>query len=344
MIPPRPPLAHLALLAFPSAYIAAEVMNVGDSDFNYQPEIMALWLGLFAFVSLVFHGMARWNRSLTESSSATLSTLASWSAAIAQGIAVALAFGGGIDIDGIRMGLGFAAVVTTIIGLYYGIVRLIRRFRKGRAPALQSTSAEPSDATGQVQEAIAAPNRLDLALAQAGTVAVFYLGVFVPDFVDDFIQWRPDVVHVFEGNAFIPVVPLIIRGLIEITIPVALVLIFREGLLTHNAQKIAFGASIALMAANGTFGSSLSQGTPLIWMSATNAEELIGDELRIELRTMAERMPSRLCEYARTHAPDPYSYTNPNYHFTYRDTPFAVFLSEENATVRELASQIGCAK
>lgn len=340
MIPSRTPLAHLALLALPSAYIAAEEMNVGDSYFSYKPELMAFWVGLFALVSLILHGTARWNRSLPDSSNATLAALASWSAAAAQGMTLALAFGGGVDANGIELGINVAAAVAAVIGLYYGIAWLTRRIKSGRTPQ----APEASNTTGQAPEAVGAATRLDQALALAGTVAVFYLGVLAPDFVDDFFRWRPDVVHVFEGNAFVPVVPLVIRSLIEIAIPVALVLLFRERLLTHNAQKIVFAVSIAFVAATGTFGGTLSQGTPLIWMAATDAEELIGEELKIELRTMAERAPSRLCDYAQTHAPEPYSNTNPNYHFTYRGTPFAVFLSEENSTVRELASQMVCAK
>lgn len=333
-------------MALPSAYIAAQEMHMGDSYFDYDPMLMAFWLGLLAFVALALHGMARWARSLPESTRASLSSIASWSAAAAQGQTIALAFGGGVDTEGIEVGLIFAAPVVVVVGLYYGILWLVRRFRKGRTPALHQAPEQVQEQAvtiaEQPTETVIVPTRLGQALAVAGTIAVFCFGVFAPDFVDDFYQWRPDVVHFFEANAFIPVVPLIIRSLMEIAIPVALVVAFRKRLLVLNAQKAVVAVSIAAMVAMGTFGSHISQGIPLIWMSADNAEEAIGDELKMELRAMAQQNPSRLCEYAKPR--QEYSGSPSNYHFSYRDVPFSVFLNEYTPMVRELASQIGCAK
>lgn len=335
MIPQRTRLAHLALLALPSAYIAAQEMHVGDSYFSFDPLLMLGWLGLFSLAALMLHGAARWSRALSESSKATASSLASWSAGAAQGMSIALAFGGGIDTDGMELGLIFAAVVTVIIGLYYGVAWLIRRFKK--APA-----AAPQSAPSQVPEAIRALSWLDKLLAAAGTVAVFCVGAFAPDYWDAFYFWKPAVLHSFQANGFIPVMSLINRSLIEIAIPVGIVLVFRKRLLALNIQKIAFVVSIAAMAALGTFGSYLSLDVPMIWISADNAEALIGDELKTELYAMAEQNPGRLCEYAAPKPPE--LGFAPNFHFTYRSVPFAIYLTEFDPMVREQASRLNCLK
>lgn len=339
MIPQRTPLGHIALMALPSTYIAAQEMHLGDSYFSYEPELMLFWLGLFALVSLALHIVARWTPNVADATRANQKAIAQWSAAAAQGIVVALAFGAGLDTDGMVLGLLIGVPTAAVIGLYYGIVWLVRHFKKPALSAPEKVTNEDPPTT--VRTASGLPGQT---LAVAATFAVFALGTLVPGYAEEFIDWTPHVVHHFEGNAFIPVIPLVLRGLVEIGIPVALVLAFHKRLLALNLQKLVFIVAIAFIAAKGTFGIYLTSNIPLVWMSAQNAEEVLAAELKAELGTMSVQNPDRLCSYAKTQIPELISVPEPNYHFTYHGTTYGVFLSEFTPAVTELANTIGCAK
>jgi hypothetical protein len=345
MIPQRTPLGHIVLIALPSVYLVATNMYEDNgSHLDYDDQIMTLWLGLFALASLVLHAVARWT---SRPALSTQTRIAQWSAAAAQGIAVALAYGGGVNLDGRQLGLILAGIAVAIIGLYYGIVWLVRRFKKSRAPVseteIETDETQPTTAplTAPIS---AASSRLSQTLAVAATLVVFALSALASAFTDELFGWAPEVVHYFEGNAFIPIVPLALRSLMEIGIPVALVLTFRKRLLALDAQKILFMVAIAFLAAKGTLGSSLTSNIPLIWVSAQDAEELIAAELNTELYAMSLQNPDRLCRYAKTKMPDQVSMPEPNYHFNYGGATYAVFLSELNTTVRDLAVDSGRCK